>query len=91
MEDRRILIPKELLEKSDLKKVEQINITLNDNGILLIPYQDDYKEFNVLGIRSLDKGRFSLPNHIRIPIKELLAVLYRGKIWIKRCVLWTHL
>ena len=87
MEDRRILIPKELLGKSDLKKVEQIIITLNDNGILLVPYQDDYKEFNVLGIRSLDKGRFSLPNHIRIPIKELLAVLYRGKIWIKRCVL----
>ena len=91
MEDRRILIPKELLEKSDLKKVEQIIITLNDNGILLIPYQDDYKKFKVLGIRSLDKGRFSLPNNIRIPVKELIAVLYMGKIWIKRCVLWTHL
>lgn len=90
MEDRRILIPKELLEKSDLKKVEQIIVTLNDNGILLVPYQDDYKEFNVLGIRSLDKGRFSLPNNIRIPVKELVPVLYRGKIWIKRCVLWTH-
>lgn len=91
MEDRRILIPKELIEKSDLKKVDQIIITLNDKGILLIPYQEDYKDYNVLGIRSLDKGRFSLPNHIRIPIKELVAVLYREKIWIKRCVLWTHL
>ncbi len=87
MEGRRILIPKELLEKSDLKKAEQIIITLSDNGILLIPYQEDYKEFNVLGIRSLDKGRFLLPNHIRIPVKELVAVLYRGEIWIKRCVL----
>lgn len=87
MEGRRILIPKELLEKSDLKKAEQIIITLSDNGILLILYQEDYKEFNVLGIRSLDKGRFLLPNHIRIPVKELVAVLYRGKIWIKRCVL----
>ena len=87
MEDRRILIPKELIEKSDLKKVDQIIITLNDKGILLIPYQEDYKDYNVLGIRFLDKGRFSLPNHIRIPIKELVAVLYREKIWIKRCVL----
>ena len=50
MEDRRRSYSKELLEKSDLKKVEQIIVTLNDNGILLVPYQDDYKEFNVLGI-----------------------------------------
>ncbi len=85
MEERRMLIPKELLDKSNLKGVNKVLLTLKEGRILLVPYREDWEDLQVLGSRALDeKGRFFIPMNLHVFPEELMAVLVNGEIWITR-------
>ena len=88
MEERRVSILKELIERSDLKGVNKVIISLEGNEILLRPYEDDLEDIDIIAIRSLDdKGLFALPKIIHMDPKEIIIILREGRIWMKRCVL----
>lgn len=87
MEERRILIPKELLDRSNLKGANKIIFSLKNGRILLIPYQDeeDLEDIEFLGIRNIDyKGRVPIPVSLHVSPEELMPLLLNGEIWITR-------
>lgn len=85
MEERRMLIPKELLDRSNLKGKNKILITLLDGKILLIPYKEDWDGLQVLGSRALDeKGRFCIPSCLHVSPDDLMPFILDGEIWITR-------
>lgn len=85
MEERRMTIPKELLDRSNLKGANKILLTLVDGKILLVPYKEDWDDLQVLGSRALDeKGRFFVPTYLNISPNELMPFLLDGEIWITR-------
>ena len=86
MEERRMTIPKEIFDKSNLKGVNKILFTLVGEKILLVPYTDDWKGLKVLGCRALDeKGRFYIPSNLHASPEELMIYNFEGEeIWITR-------
>lgn len=85
MEERRMTIPKELLDRSNLKGANKILLTLVDGKILLVPYKEDWDGLQILGSRALDeKGRFFVPTYLNISPNELMPILLDGEIWITR-------
>lgn len=85
MEERRMTIPKELLDRSNLKEANKILLTLVDGKILLVPYKEEWDGLQVLGSRALDeKGRFFIPAYLHISPNELITFLSDGEIWITR-------
>lgn len=85
VEERRMTIPKELLDKSNLKGVNKILLILEGKKILLVPYREDWDDLQVLGSRALDeKGRFFVPTYLNISPNELMPFLLDGEIWITR-------
>ena len=86
MEEKRMTIPKEILEKSNLKDTKKILVTLVGEDILLIPYTEDWKGLKVVGSRALDeKGRFRIPNSLHVSPEELMVYNFNEKeIWITR-------
>ena len=85
MEERRMTIPKELLDRSNLKGVNKILLILEGKEILLIPYTEEWQGLKVLGSRALDeKGRFFFPTSIHVSPNELIPFILDGEIWITR-------
>ncbi len=85
MEEKRILIPKELLDRSNLKGCNKVLFIFEDEKILLAPYEEDWYGLQVLGSRALDnKGRFSIPMYLHIEPEKVVVMLLNGEIWITR-------
>lgn len=85
MEERRMTIPKELLDKSNLKGANKILFILEGKEILLSPYTEDWQGLKVLGSRALDeKGRFFFPTNLHVSPEELMIYNCDGEIWITR-------
>ena len=88
---RRITIPKELLQESDISKAHEqrkkILFLLSEKEIVLEIDTGDWSNKKILGSSSIDvKGRVSIPLSIRIMPEEMMVYIENGVIKMRRAL-----
>lgn len=84
--EKRISIPAELRELSNLKEVKKVILTTRGEDILFIPYsEENLEEVKAYGIRAVDsKGRVMLPPLFVRMSSEWEVYLLNGEILATR-------
>ena len=83
---KRIAVPMDLLNRSDLKGAKKVFIAVKGKEILLIPESGELEQgAKIFGLRSIDnKGRIVLPKLFSEVSSDWTPYLLDGQIWVTR-------